>query len=89
VYDLHGANTDWVVQEMNEKFGAYGVRIESFTITNVRLPHEIATTLEEKTLYVSKSIELKKKQVLWFRLRLFPLFLRRSKYERKKLGRSS
>jgi len=55
IYDLHGANTDHIVKELNVKFEKYGVLIHHFTVKNVRIPPEMAQDFEDKTLFDAKT----------------------------------
>lgn len=55
IYDLHGANTDHIVKELNAKFEKYGVLIHHFTVKNVRIPAEMAQDFEDKTLFDAKT----------------------------------
>jgi len=55
IYDLHGANTDHIVKELNAKFEKYGVLIHHFTVKNVRIPPDMAQDMEDKTLFDSKT----------------------------------
>lgn len=62
IFDLHGANTDPWVQNMNAQFNQYGVKIHSFTVRNVDIPEDMAADFEAKTLYESKTLEKKMQQ---------------------------
>lgn len=64
IYDLHGSNTENTLKDMNERFAEYGVKVMSFTITNVRIPEKIASTMQEKTLYTALAQEKNKEQNL-------------------------
>lgn len=55
IYDLHGANTEHIIKELNAKFEKYGVLIHHFTVKNVRIPQEMAQDFEDKTLFDSKT----------------------------------
>mmetsp|Transcript_56083 Transcript_56083/g.176018 ORF Transcript_56083/g.176018 Transcript_56083/m.176018 type:complete len:460 (-) Transcript_56083:51-1430(-) len=56
IYDLHGTNTQHIIDEMNEsKFSKFGVHILHFTVKNVGIPREMASDFEEKTLFDSKT----------------------------------
>jgi len=55
IYDLHGANTEHIVKDMNAKFEKYGILIHHFTVKNVRIPKEMGDDFEEKTLFDSKT----------------------------------
>jgi len=55
IYDLHGANTEHIVKELNAKFEKYGVLIHHFTVKNVRIPNDMAADMEEKTLFDAKT----------------------------------
>lgn len=55
IYDLHGANTEHIVGELNNKFEKYGVKIHHFTVKNVRIPAEMAQDFEDKTLFDAKT----------------------------------
>jgi len=55
IYDLHGAETDHIVTELNTKFEKYGVKIHHFTIKNVSIPKEMAQDFEDKTLFDAKT----------------------------------
>lgn len=48
--------------EMNEKLGHYGIEIYSITITDVRLPDDFCSQMEEATTFHSKNIEQESKQ---------------------------
>jgi regulator of protease activity HflC (stomatin/prohibitin superfamily) len=62
IYDLHGAQTDGWVKDMNTQFDQYGVLIHHFTVRNVSIPPAMAKDFEDKTLYESKTTEKKVKQ---------------------------
>mmetsp|Transcript_43100 Transcript_43100/g.99838 ORF Transcript_43100/g.99838 Transcript_43100/m.99838 type:complete len:459 (-) Transcript_43100:78-1454(-) len=63
IYDLHGANTQHIIDDMNEtKFNKFGVHIHHFTVKSVSIPTEMANDFEEKTLYDSKNSMQKMKQ---------------------------
>lgn len=55
IYDLHGTNTQHIIEEMNNKFEKYGVKVSHFTVKNVSIPPEMAADFEEKTLFDSKT----------------------------------
>lgn len=55
IYDLHGQNTQHIIEELNKKFEKYGVRVHHFTVKNVRIPQEMAQDFEDKTLFDSKT----------------------------------
>lgn len=56
IYDLHGTNTQHIIDEMNEtKFNKFGVHIHHFTVKNVTIPLEMANDFQEKTLFDSKT----------------------------------
>merc|ERR1712178_522540 len=62
IYDLHGRNTETILEEMNTKFlPNYGVKIHSFTIRNVSIPGQMAETMQKQTLLEAET-NLKKKQ---------------------------
>lgn len=56
VYDLHGAHTSHIVEDLCEKFERYGVKVHHFTVKGVRLPNEMADQFEDKTLYDPRTI---------------------------------
>lgn len=62
IYDLHGAQTDGWVTDMNKQFQPYGVTIHHFTVRNVTIPAAMAKDFEDKTLYESKTTEKSVKQ---------------------------
>lgn len=66
IYDLHGQQeqTANIVQELNDKFDKYGVKIHHFTIKNVRIPTEMAKDFEQRTLFDSMTTEQHSKQAL-------------------------
>lgn len=66
IYDLHGQQqeTEKIIDELNTKFGKYGVKVHAFTVKNVRIPREMASDFEEKTLFDSKTTEQHMKQSL-------------------------
>merc|ERR1712060_579441 len=49
---------------INEKMEQYGVLVKHFTVKNVRLPTDLTITMQKKTIFNSKEIELKKIQDL-------------------------
>mmetsp|Transcript_53509 Transcript_53509/g.148360 ORF Transcript_53509/g.148360 Transcript_53509/m.148360 type:complete len:469 (-) Transcript_53509:127-1533(-) len=56
IYDLHGANTQHIVDEMNDtKFNKFGVHIHEFTVKNVTLPEDMSNDMQEKTLFDTKT----------------------------------
>jgi len=57
IYDLHGNDTQALVDDMNKKFASYGVRIHHFTIKNVGIPQDMAGDMEDRTLYESMTQE--------------------------------
>jgi len=63
-YDLR-SNNDFAtsfVKELDAKFTVYGVKIHSFTITDVRLPPDMASHLQIITTYSSKKNEFNAKE---------------------------
>lgn len=63
VYDLRGANTQHIVEDMNTKFERYGVKVHNFTIKNVFFEDtKITQDLEQKTLFESKTTMQRMKQ---------------------------
>eukprot|EP00929_Paragymnodinium_shiwhaense_P069071 TRINITY_DN34844_c1_g1_i1.p1 TRINITY_DN34844_c1_g1~~TRINITY_DN34844_c1_g1_i1.p1 ORF type:complete len:443 (+),score=171.63 TRINITY_DN34844_c1_g1_i1:98-1426(+) len=64
VFELQGMDTASLVEEMNQKFDAYGVLVHHFTVKNVRLPVDLMQTMESKTIYISKESQQKMKQEL-------------------------
>lgn len=69
IYDLHGADTDHIIKDMNAKFEQYGVHVHHFTVKNVTIPPEMAADFEDKTLFDSKTT-MKHKQQAFDRLKL-------------------
>jgi len=63
IFDLHGANTQHWVDEMNRQFDSFGVKIHHFTVKMVTIPSEMAQDFEDKTLYESKTLEKEMEQV--------------------------
>lgn len=56
IYDLNGtASTQGITTDLNAKFEKYGVKIHHFTVKNVRIPAQMASEFEEKTLFDSKN----------------------------------
>eukprot|EP00742_Colponemidia_sp_Colp-10_P000838 GILJ01000908.1.p1 GENE.GILJ01000908.1~~GILJ01000908.1.p1 ORF type:complete len:433 (+),score=85.02 GILJ01000908.1:50-1300(+) len=62
ILDLREEFAVKMLEEMNEKFQTYGVVIYNAKITNVQLPPDLASTLQETTAYTSKVQEQIKKQ---------------------------
>jgi len=59
IYDLHGKHeeTNVIVEQLNEKFQKYGVKVYHFTVKNVSIPPKMAAEFQEKTLFESKTTE--------------------------------
>lgn len=55
IYDLFGRNMEHIIQELNDKFSKFGIKIHHFTVKDVRIPSEMANDFEEKTLFESKT----------------------------------
>jgi regulator of protease activity HflC (stomatin/prohibitin superfamily) len=61
VYELRGMAADHMLQDLNNKFKEFGVHFSTCTITNVEMPTELSTSLENATTFESKIAEEAKK----------------------------
>lgn len=59
VYDLRGKNSDMVHMQrsLNDKLEKFGVVVDQITITNIGLPNELQTSLQNTTTFISKERE--------------------------------
>ncbi|CAE8625576.1 unnamed protein product, partial [Polarella glacialis] len=51
VQDLRGSDAADIIEELNKRFGKYGVKVHSFTVKNVRIPPEMANDAEAVALF--------------------------------------
>jgi regulator of protease activity HflC (stomatin/prohibitin superfamily) len=75
IYDLYGGQGgqeathndssifEKFIERMNDQFSKYGVKVHNFTVRNVSIPQAMASDLEEKTLYESRTVEKQMEQV--------------------------
>jgi len=61
-YDLRGSEGADMINSLNDKIGAYGVKVEQVIITNVTLPPSMAVTMQSETTFQSKQTEQRKRQ---------------------------
>lgn len=71
---MRDTNTEAMVKSMNEQFAPYGIQIIDVSITNVRLPRDIAARMQGKTIFESQMLEQEKKQA--FEMQVSNLFLK-------------
>mmetsp|Transcript_8590 Transcript_8590/g.12664 ORF Transcript_8590/g.12664 Transcript_8590/m.12664 type:complete len:400 (-) Transcript_8590:17-1216(-) len=57
VYELRSSGASEFLERLNDKFTCFGVKFTDATITNVILPPELASTLQNETTYDSKQKE--------------------------------
>lgn len=57
VYELRSSGASDFLDRLNQKFESFGVHFSDATITNVILPPELASTLQNETTYDSKQKE--------------------------------
>lgn len=63
IYDLFGSEkTKPYVDKMNDAFKDLGAEVLSFTVRDVRIPGNMASDFEDKTLYESQTVEAEMKQ---------------------------
>ena len=63
-YDLRGHDTEDMLTALNDKLNRYGITVDQVTIANVKLPEEIALSMQRETTFDSKQREQVKKQKL-------------------------